>query len=98
MASFKELIGSDTPVLVDFYADWCQPCKMMPPVLQELKSRFGDELKIVKVDVEKNQQAANAYQVQGVPTLILFQNSDVKWRTSGVMQADQLEQVIREHT
>lgn len=96
--SFKELIDSDTPVLVDFYADWCGPCKMMPPILDKVKQSFGDDLTIVKIDVDKNQQAAAAFQVRSIPTLILFHKGEVKWQQPGVMQAAQLEQIIREKT
>jgi thioredoxin 1 len=94
--TFGDIIKGDKPVLVDFYADWCGPCKMMAPVLTELKSRMKDELTILKIDVDKNPQAANAYQVQGVPTLILFKNGQVKWRQSGLVNANQLQQVLKQ--
>ncbi|SHN12215.1 thioredoxin [Cyclobacterium lianum] len=95
---FCELINSDQPVLVDFYATWCGPCQMMQPILQETAAKIGDKAKILKVDVDKNPLAASKYQVRGVPTLILFRNGQPVWRQSGVVPAHQLEQVIRQHT
>lgn len=97
MRTFREVIQSDKPVLVDFYATWCGPCKMMTPILQEVKTAMGDDVTIVKIDVDRNQELAQQLQIQGVPTLMLFQKGNMQWRQSGVVPAKQLEQIIQQH-
>lgn len=94
---FSELIQSNKPVLVDFFATWCGPCRTIAPILEEVKSKLGDKVSIIKIDVDKNPGVAAACQVQGVPTLILFRNGQIVWRQSGVVPARQLEQVIMQH-
>lgn len=93
--NFSQLINSETPVLIDFAAAWCGPCKMMPPILKSLKNTLGQQIKILTIDVDKNPQLAAQYKIQGVPTLMLFKNGTVVWRQSGVLQATQLQQVIQ---
>ena len=96
--TFNELIQSEKPVLVDIFAEWCGPCKMMAPILKQVKEEIGDSASIVKVDVDKNPYAAAAYQVQGVPTLILFKEGKVLWRQSGVVQKNGLVGVIKKYS
>jgi thioredoxin 1 len=96
-ANFNKLVSSDIPVLVDFYADWCGPCKMQAPILSEVAREIGGKAKIVKIDVDKNQEIASRYQVRGVPTLILFKRGVVVWKSSGVANKAQLIETIRKN-
>jgi thioredoxin 1 len=96
--SFSDLIQSEKPVLVDFFAEWCGPCKMMAPILSDVKSKLGENVKIIKIDVDKNPQIAGAYQVQGVPTLMIFKQGKMLWRQSGVVAANQLVQLVQSHS
>ena len=95
MQTFREVIQSEKPVLVDFFATWCGPCKMMTPVLQQFKADMGDAVTIIKIDVDKQPAVAQQLQIQGVPTLIIFQRGEIKWRQSGVVNAQQLKKVLQ---
>jgi thioredoxin 1 len=95
--SFSEMIHSDTPVLVDFYAEWCGPCKMMKPILEEVKHSLGEKVKILKVDVDKNTSTASSFRITGVPTLILFKQGKEIWRRSGVVPPAALTKVIESY-
>jgi thioredoxin 1 len=97
-AKFSDLINSEKPTLVDFFAEWCGPCKAMKPILEVVKSKVGESSSIIKIDVDKNPQVASAYQIQGVPTLILFKKGEVVWRQSGVVMANKLEQIIKQYS
>ncbi len=97
ISEFKSIINSEKPTLVDFYAEWCGPCKTMQPILKQLKTMVGDNAKIIKIDVDKNGQLSSFYQIQGVPTLILFKDGQIKWRQSGVVSAKDLEQRIKKN-
>ncbi|MGM9829277.1 MAG: thioredoxin [Muribaculaceae bacterium] len=90
METFNDVINSGTLVLVDFYATWCQPCKMMHPILEQVKGALGDRIRIIKIDVDKQSATANQYRIQSVPTLMLFRHGEVLWRTSGAMQRAEL--------
>lgn len=97
MSTFHDLINSGKPVLVDFYADWCQPCKMMTPILTQVKNSIGDDAYIIKVDVDASPEAASVFKVQSVPTLIIFKNGRMVWRQAGVVPANILENQLRQH-
>jgi thioredoxin 1 len=92
--SFEQLVNSSTPVLVDFFATWCGPCQMMGPVLEQLKQDLGDQITIVKIDVDKNSAIAGQFQVRGVPTFMIFQNGEAKWRQSGMLSLSDLKNVL----
>jgi len=94
-SNFKDIINDSKPILVDFFATWCGPCKVLAPILSEVKAELGEAIKIVKMDVDKNQPLASEYQVRGVPTLILFKNGKQLWRQSGVIQKAELLQIIQ---
>jgi len=96
--SFKDIINSDIPVLVDFFADWCGPCKMLAPILKQVKEEMGEAVKIIKIDVDKNQALAAQFQVRGVPTMILFKNGNQLWRQSGVLQKNDIVSIIKSHS
>lgn len=97
MSTFLEIINKEKPVLVDFYAEWCGPCKTMKPILKELKAKIGDSATILQIDVDKSPQTAGFYQIQGVPTLILFKKGKPVWRQSGVVSAAELEKIVAIH-
>jgi len=96
-SDFSTIINSSTPVLVDFFADWCGPCKMLAPILKEVKEELGENVKIVKIDVDKNQALAAKYQVRGVPTMLLFKDGKQVWRQSGVLHKNDLITIIKSH-
>jgi len=97
MSRFLDIINQDKPVLVDFFAEWCGPCKLMAPILKEVKDSLGETVSIIKIDVDKNQPLASQYQVRGVPTLILFKNGQQLWRQSGVVQKKDLISLLNNH-
>lgn len=95
--SFSDIINSETPVLIDFYADWCGPCKALAPILKQVKDEMGDSVKIVKIDVDKNPSIASRFQVQGVPTMLIFKQGKQLWRQSGVLPKGEIISAIRSH-
>ena len=97
MSKFKEIINSETPVLIDFHATWCGPCKTLAPIIQSVKAELGEGLTILKIDVDKNQGLANKLGIKGVPTMILYKNGQQLWRQSGVLQKEQLLGIIRQY-
>ncbi|MCG2792023.1 thioredoxin [Chryseobacterium sp. SC28] len=97
MNKFKEIISQDKPVLVDFFAEWCGPCKVQAPILKDLKKKVGDAANIIKIDVDKNQAVASQFGIRNIPTLMIFKNGEVKWKQSGVVQADELERLINQN-
>lgn len=98
MSRFTELINGEKPVLVDFFATWCGPCKMMSPILEDVSKKVGEKASVLKIDVDKNQHAASHYGIQGVPTLILFKKGKIMWRQSGVVPANQLVKIIEQYS
>ncbi|MXO33119.1 thioredoxin [Apibacter sp. B2912] len=97
MSNFTEIIQGDKTVLIDFSAEWCQPCKMLAPILKEVKEKIGDKATIIKIDIDKNQKLASAYHIQSVPTLIIIRRGEIKWRESGVRTAQEIIDLINQY-
>jgi thioredoxin 1 len=95
--TFGSIINGETPVLVDFFAEWCGPCKMMPPILKKVHEQLGDKVRIIKIDVDKNQQLASELNVSSVPTLAIFHKGEIKWRQAGVQPANMIVQLLNKH-
>lgn len=94
MNKFQDIIAGDTPVLVDFFAEWCGPCKMMKPVLEELKKKMENKIIILKIDIDKNISLSSEYRIQSVPTLVLWKQGEIIWRQSGALSLNELEQIL----
>ena len=94
MNKFQDIIAGDTPVLVDFFAEWCGPCIMMKPVLEELKKKMGNKIIILKIDIDKNISLSSEYRIQSVPTLVLWKQGEIIWRQSGALSLNELEQIL----
>ncbi len=94
MASFSELTSGDTPVLIDFYATWCGPCQTMMPVLEQLKEDLGENVKILKIDVDKNKLLASKFQIRGVPAFLIFKNGKQVWKGAGVQPLHELKKLL----
>ena len=97
MGKFSDIVKSEVPTLVDFYATWCGPCKMMAPVLDQLKDQMGSKVRVLKIDVDKNQEVAEKFKIRGVPTFILFKSGEILWRQSGVIELNQLRSKVQSH-
>jgi len=98
MSKFNDLINSDVPVLVDFYATWCGPCKQLGPIIEEVSIALKGKAKVLKIDIDKNPQAASAYGIRGVPTMILFKNGKQVWRQSGVLPKESIVQAVQKNS
>ena len=93
-SSFQDIINSETPVLIDFWADWCQPCHMLAPIIKELKNDLGDRLRVVKIDTEKHPKLSQKFNIKGIPTMILFKEGKLLWRQSGVLPKEEIRRQI----
>ena len=97
-SNFNQIINSSNPVLIDFFAEWCGPCKILAPILKQVKEELGGAIKIVKIDIDKNQSLTSKYQVRGVPTMMLFKNGKQLWRQSGILQKNDIISIIKSHS